>query len=251
MAYFVDKHSIVRQIWGKSDTILLIFGGAAAEFALSKAVDWLYFTGRLPSDPLGRLFSTVAYARAIVFAEETAALRAIDNITAIHQGVETARGAVIPDWAYRSVLYMLIDYSIRAYEVLERPLTVAERQDAFDVFYRVGKRMNIPDLPQNREQWERMRDEQLQQHLQHSPYTDDLFRQYRKHLGPVRYRLLLEAQILVVPRSVGEMLRFRKISLLHPLIALYKITRRIRIDWLLKELILPGRYKKEIKALDV
>ena len=40
MQYFVEKHSIMRQIWGKSDTILFIFAGAAAEFALNKAVDW-------------------------------------------------------------------------------------------------------------------------------------------------------------------------------------------------------------------
>ena len=62
-AYFVPESSIVRTIWGKSDTILFIFAGSAAEFALNKAVDWLYYTGKLPADPLGRLFSTVAYAR--------------------------------------------------------------------------------------------------------------------------------------------------------------------------------------------
>ena len=67
MEYFVDKRSIVRKIWGKSDTVLFVFAGASAEFALNKAVDWLYFTGRLPADPLGRLFSTVMYAREIVF----------------------------------------------------------------------------------------------------------------------------------------------------------------------------------------
>src|SRR4028118_2146176 len=97
--YFVDKHSIVRQIWGKSDTILFIFAGSAAEFALNKAVDWLYFTGRLPADPLGRLFSTVRYAQQIVFLDKEAALKAIDKISAIHAGVEAARGARIPDWA--------------------------------------------------------------------------------------------------------------------------------------------------------
>ena len=60
MKNFVKEDSIVRTIWGKSDTIIFIFAGAAAEFALNKAVDWLYFTGRLPSDPIGRLFSTMA-----------------------------------------------------------------------------------------------------------------------------------------------------------------------------------------------
>src|ERR1700755_3220289 len=101
--YFVQPGSIVRKIWGKSDTVLFIFAGAAAEFALNKAVDWLYFTGRLPADPLGRLFSTVAYARRIIFSDDNAALRAIDQITNIHKDVEKNRGAQIPDWAYRDV----------------------------------------------------------------------------------------------------------------------------------------------------
>src|SRR3954463_9466206 len=120
MQFFVSKDSIVKKIWGKGDTILFIFVGASAEFALNKAVDWLYFTGRLPADPLGRLFSTVSYAKQIVFSERTTALNAIDKITAIHTGVETARGAKIPDWAYRDVLFLLIHYSIAAYELLER-----------------------------------------------------------------------------------------------------------------------------------
>src|ERR1700756_3747925 len=105
MEYFVNKNSIVRQIWGRPDTVLFIFAGAAAEFSLNKAVDWLYYTGKLPADPLGRLFSTVAYSRQIIFSEREAALRAIDKITAIHQSVEASRDAQIPDWAYRDVLF--------------------------------------------------------------------------------------------------------------------------------------------------
>ena len=118
MKSFVAEKSIVREIWGKGDTILFIFAGSAAEFALNKAVDWLYYTGRLPSDPLGRLFSTVKYARLIIFSDLDLALRSIDKITAIHQSVEKQRNDTIPDWAYRDVLFMLIDYSIRSYEVL-------------------------------------------------------------------------------------------------------------------------------------
>src|SRR5687768_3796104 len=112
---FVDKYSIIRQIWGKSDTILLIFAGAAAEFSVNKAVDWLYFTGKLPADPLGRLFSTVAYAREIIFSTTENANRAIDKMSAIHSAVESSRGAKIPDEAYRDVLFMLIHYSITAF----------------------------------------------------------------------------------------------------------------------------------------
>ncbi len=111
MVYFVDQHSIVRKIWGKSDTILFIFAGAAAEFALNKAVDWLFFTGTLPADPIGRLFSTVAYARRIIFLPLDKANAAIDQISAIHTQVENNRQSKIPEWAYRDVLYMLIHYS--------------------------------------------------------------------------------------------------------------------------------------------
>jgi uncharacterized protein (DUF2236 family) len=250
MEYFVDEKSVVRQIWGKSDTILFIFAGASAEFAVNKAVDWLYFTGKLPSDPLGRLFSTVSYAREIVFAEKNHALRAIDSIAAIHAAVENKRGAKIPAWAYRDVLFMLIDYSIRSFEVLERELSGLEKQEVFDVFFRVGSRMGLTGLPQNFNEWLTMRQEHLCENLAHSPYSKDLFCQYRKHLGAMRYRILLESQMLVVPEKVREQLGFRRISLLKPLIGLYKVSRTVKMDWLLKELILPAKYKDEIKALD-
>ncbi|HSI90526.1 MAG TPA: oxygenase MpaB family protein [Adhaeribacter sp.] len=250
MEFFVEKDSIVRRIWGKSDTILFIFAGSAAEFALNKAVDWLYFTGRLPADPLGRLFSTVEYARQIVFSPKEGAHKAIDRMAAIHSGVEAKRGAQIPDWAYRDVLFMLIDYSIRAFEVLERKLTLPEKAEVFDVFNRVGTRMGVKGLPSGFAEWEQMRHEHLHQNLQHSHFTDDLYKQYRKHLGPVRYKLLLEGQMLVVPQKVKELLHFRSVSLLVPVLAVYKIARKLKLDWLLKAAILPPAYKAEIKALD-
>jgi hypothetical protein len=250
MEYFVDKRSVVRQIWGKGDTILMIFAGASAEFALNRAVDWLYFTGRLPADPLGRLFSTVSYARAIVFSGKHAAIRAIDDMTGIHAGVEAKRGASIPDEAYRDVLFMLIDYSVRSFEVLERRLSTTEKQEVFNVFYRVGSRMGVRGLPETFEDWEKMRQGQLNRNLQYSPYTKDLFRQYRKHLGLARYSILLEAQRLVVPQQVGELLGFRRISLLSPLMGLFKWSRIMKIDGLLKALILPSMYKNKIRALD-
>src|ERR1700751_1468280 len=99
MEFFVKPGSIVRQIWGKSDTVMFIFAGSAAEFALNKAVDWLYFTGKLPADPIGRLFSTVTYSRAIIFSELNKAYRSIDQITSIHASVENTRNSKIPDWA--------------------------------------------------------------------------------------------------------------------------------------------------------
>lgn len=250
MQFFVEKGSIVRKIWSKSDTILFVFAGASAEFALNKAVDWLYFTGRLPSDPLGRLFSTVMYARLIVFSETPKALAAIDKITAIHQAVEDRRASKIPDWAYRDVLFMLIHYSIASYELLERKLTEAEKQDLFDVFYRMGTRMNLSGLPRNYQEWLPMQQEHLHSDLASSHYTIDLFQQYRKHLGAVRYFLLKESQKLVVPETVRGLLGFSRYSWVTPLLFFYKFSRRLRLDGLLKRIILPGKYKREIDELD-
>jgi hypothetical protein len=248
--YFVDERSIVRQIWGKSDTILFIFAGAAAEFALNKAVDWLYFTGRLPADPLGRLFSTVSYSRTIIFSERDAAIRAIDAMTAIHAGVEGKRAVSIPDWAYRDVLFLLIDYSIRSFELLERNLSDLEKNEIFNVFNKIGSRMGLVGLPFDFNEWEKMRKEHMDEHLGYSSYTADLFCQYRKHLGAVRYRVLVEAQKLVVPKTVGQLLGFGKTSFLYPLLTLYKVSRRLNLDWLFKAVILPGQYGNEIKRLD-
>src|ERR1043165_977516 len=140
---FVAPTSIVRKIWGKSDTIFSIFAGAAAEFALNKAVDWLYFTGKLPSDPLARLFSTVSYARKIVFSSAEEAHRAIDAVKQIHGAIEQSRSATIPDWAYRDVLFMLIHYSIASYELFNNALSEVEKQEVYSVFYRVGARMGL------------------------------------------------------------------------------------------------------------
>jgi hypothetical protein len=251
MQYFVEKNSVVRTIWGKSDTILFIFAGAAAEFALNKAVDWLYFTGKLPADPLGRLFSTVRYARRIVFAPLEDAHKAIDTMRQIHSAVETSRGAVIPDWAYRDVLFMLIHYSIAAYELLEKKLSDAEKEEVYNVFYRLGARMGLTELPHSYIEWLPVRAAHLHNDLQKSDYTTDLFKQYKKHLGAMRFKVLVEGQKLVVPDTVKILLQFSDFSLLTPVVPLYKVSRLMKMDWLLKNILLPSDYKDQINELDV
>ncbi|MEP7164289.1 MAG: oxygenase MpaB family protein [Ferruginibacter sp.] len=250
MTSFVEEHSIVRKIWGKGDTILFIFAGASAEFALNKAVDWLYFTGKLPADPIGRLFSTVCYAQQIVFSGSEDANRSIDKITSIHAAVEMNRQAIIPDWAYRDVLFMLIYYSIASFEVLERKLSPEEKEDVFNVFYRVGCRMNLKSLPLNYKQWLISHEAHLRADLQKTALTTDLFQQYRKHLGGFRYMLLLETQKMIVPGLVRKMLNLKKLSLVQVVLPFYKISRLIKLDGIIRSLILPSAYKAPIKALD-
>jgi hypothetical protein len=250
MQPFVHRDSIVRKIWGNSDTILLVFAGAAAEFALNKAVDWLYFTNKLPSDPLGRLFSTVNYAKAIVFADQKQAINAIDTITQIHKSIEKKRGSEIPEWAYKDVLFMLIDYSIRAYELLERPLTRAEKEDVLGVFRRVGCRMGLRNSPCSYGDYQSQRLQHLTNNLEYSSFTIDLYDQYKVHLGKLRFYLLLEAQRLILPERVKTLFWTRRFSLIKPLIGSYRLLRSVHLDRPLKNLILPKAYQQDIDALN-
>ena len=251
MQYFVEKDSVVRKIWGKSDTVLFIFAGASAEFALNKAVDWLYFTGKLPSDPLGRLFSTVRYAKRIVFSSMDEAIQAIDTMHQIHAAIERSRGFSIPHWAYRDVLFMLIHYSIAAYELLEKKLNDDEKEEVYNVFYRVGTRMGLTELPSSYFEWLPERNAHLIQDMQRSNLTIDLFKQYKKHLGPIRYRVLIEGQKLVVPDTVKRLLNFRNFSVLTPFVPVYKMSRLIKMDRVFKNLLFPPGYKDQINELDV
>jgi hypothetical protein len=251
MKYFAEPGSLVRQIWGKADTILFIFAGAAAEFALNKAVDWLYYTGKLPADPIGRLFSTVVYAKKIIFSTEEEALKAIDKITAIHTGVEKSRGMSIPDWAYRDVLFMLVHYSISSFELLERKLSPDEKQEVYKIFYRVGIRMGLKEIPASYQSWLPSREAHLQNDLVRSNFTDDLFAQYKKHLGSFRYMILLQSQKLVVPKRVAELLEFSKFEPIRPLVPIYQIGKKVGLDVLVKFMLLPPMYRQQIKGLDV
>lgn len=250
MEQFVKEDAIVREIWGKADTVLFVFAGAAAEFALNKAVDWLYFTGKLPADPLGRLFSTVTYAQRIVFATNAQACVAIDQITAIHRQVEASRNTRIPDWAYRDVLFMLIDYSIRAYELLERKLTLAEKTEVFNTFYKVGARMQLEGLPTSYPEWEVMRKEHLKENLQRSNFTNDLFEKYREHLGSMRYTLLKQVQALLAPKVVKQLLSLGNGNLLLPVLYLYKLSGTIKMQDRLRNILLPAQYRMQIQQLN-
>lgn len=248
---FVKEDSIVREIWVNSDTVLFIFAGAAAEFALNKAVDWLYYTNKLPKDPLGRLFSTVKYARTIIYSSEEQAHQSIDFIQKIHASVETSRGMAIPDWAYRDVLFMLIDYSIISYEILERKLTSGEKDEIYDVFYRFGSRMGLKELPENFSRWIPVREDHLKKNLQKSEFTSDLLKQYKKHLGLFRYNLLIGVQKLIVPEIAREMLFKNHFTIFKPIIVVYKISKLLKIDAILKSWLLPADYKKQIREIDV
>ena len=248
---FVCPDSIVRRIWGNGDMVLLVFAGSAAEFALNRAVDWLFFTGKLPNDPMARLFATAKYAQQIVFADERTASDALERIRAVHQSVERRRGETIPDWAHRDVLYMLIDYSERAHELLARPLSTPERNELYDVFHRVGTALRIPELPMSYAAWRIDRERHLRRDLTRGDGTNELYAAYRRQLGAWRYRLLLHLQWILAPDHVRHLLRLRSAEWLRPCLRLYPLLIRAGLRETMQRLFVPPGQLDAVRALDL
>jgi uncharacterized protein (DUF2236 family) len=248
--HFVREDSIVRTIWGNADMVLLIFAGSAAEFALNRAVDWLFFTGKVPGDPIGRLFATAGYAQQIVFAEEVTASRTLDRINATHEAVESARGQRIPGWAHRDVLYMLIDYSERAHELLSRPLRADEQRELYDVFHRVGRGLRIPELPASYDEWRDDRVRHLRRDLAYGEGTAALYSAYRLHLGSWRYRLLLRVQALLAPGHVRRLLRLGSAAWLRPLVRVYPLLVRLGLRSTIQRMLMPPQHLATVHELD-
>lgn len=250
MKTFVNNTSIVKKIWSTTDITLFVFAGASAEFALNKQVDWLYFTGKLPGDPIGRLFSTVKYAQYIIFKEEKEAISSIEKINSIHQKVESARGVKISNEGYQDVLYMLIYYSIAAFELLERKLTKEEKDEVVSTFAKIGQQMHIKDIPDNYDKWIRIYQDQLTRNLQKTPFTEDLFQQYKKHLGAFRYFLLLDIQRVLLSNHVNNLLNLGRPKIVQRLIPIYRQIRKFKFHKRLILMMVPHKFVPQVKALD-
>jgi hypothetical protein len=250
MKTFVADTSIVKKIWSTTDITLFIFAGASAEFALNKEVDWLYFTGKLPADPITRLFSTVQYAQYIIFKEEKEAIASIHQINAVHQNIESARGFKISDEGYQDVLYMLIYYSVAAFELLERKLTNEEKDEIVSTFAKIGDQMHIPDIPAGYISWKKRYDNQQTRRLLKSSYTEDLFKQYKKHLGAFRYFLLLDIQRMLVSGHVNKLLGLGRPRLAHLLMPVYRQIRKVGLHKRLILMMVPRKFISQVKAMD-
>ncbi|HEX2250942.1 MAG TPA: oxygenase MpaB family protein [Gemmatimonadales bacterium] len=244
------RHGITREIWGDGDTILLIFAGAAAEFALNRAVDWLFFTGALPADPLPRLFRTVQYAQSIAFASPCDATRTLERIRQVHASVERQRSQSIPPWAHRAVLYMLIDYSERAAHLLRGPLSPGRQESLYADFRRIGLGLGVTELPLTYAEWKIDRARRLTEDLAWSPLSARLYDAYRHHLGPVRYELLRHIQAVLVPTHVRSTLRLPVTATAPVLIAAWRAVRALRLGLVARHLVVPPQHWSDLSRLE-
>ena len=241
---------VLQRIWGSPDAILLICAGGAAEFAAIKAVDWLFFTGVLPGAPIERFFETMRYAQHLFFMDQAEAVRTVERVNRIHRGVESARGVAIPEWAYRDVLFILIDYGERAHAVVFGPMTDEERQAHCAALLAIGQAMHLSGLPTNYTEYQAQRHAQLLADYAHSPFTDELYACYRRDLGAVRYWLLRLIQGSILPTELRAVVGLTPTPLIDLLLRGYRHFPGggNKLRWL-HGVILPRRFAQQVRGL--
>lgn len=209
--------SMAQTIWSDPTCLLLIFAGGSAEFTVHPNVDWLFFTGKLPSDPIGRFFSTIDYLRQMLIVTPEQREPLAKALRGLHGEIEQRRGSRIPDVAYRDVLSMDIYYSIVAAELSRgHALTDEQRDEVVAELVMFGDQMGIPNLPADYSELCSMRRERFADYGC-SDYTGQLLTSYRQALGFVGYRSLLGFYPLLLEPELWSKLPLRK-QLLAPIL---------------------------------
>lgn len=191
---------ITRRIWGDFENVLLIYAGAAAEFTLNPENHWLFYTGKLPSDPLRRFEDTLKYQQKLFFMPEDKVPVVARHIRDLHSQVEQRRSKEqgemrISDKAYLQVFAMLIEYGILGFEYLHRrKLTRPQCEDYFNDIRSIALMMGIEDFPHDYHHYLTRRTQMVVRELQFNTHTKALLEAYRKNLGVFRYWGLLQFQ---------------------------------------------------------
>ena len=203
---------ITRAIWGNAENIVLIYAGAAAEFALNPENHWLFYTGNLPTDPLRRFEKTLLYQRKLFFMPQEAVPAVAKHIKEIHNEVEKKRsreqGEIkISDQAYLQVFSMLIEYGILGYEYLHRlKLSTQERETYFNDIRSIALMMEIRDFPADYGDYLTRRDRMVVSELQCNVFTRELMDAYRKNLPRFCYWVLLQFQARFIHPALASRL---------------------------------------------
>jgi hypothetical protein len=145
---------------------------------------------------------------------------------------------------------MLIDYSERAHELIARPLTADEQRELYDVFYRVGIGLGITGLRSSYTRWRADRECHLRRDLTYSDGTRALYAQYRNHLGPWRYGLLLQLQAVLAPAHVRGLLHLKSAEWLRPVVRVYAALSRAGLRSTMQRLLSPAAYLAAVRGLD-
>lgn len=236
--------SIVRQIWSHPSCVLMIFAGSSAEFAVNPEAEWLFYTGRLPADPIGRFMGTIQYARRLIFAPtEADYIAAVRQIRNLHTALERQREQLIPEGAYMDVLFMNIEYTMRASQlVFGGRLGNTDRSIIVQEFCRVGELMGL-SMPVDLAEYEAVRKAHLES-FKVTEWTPQLMRAFRQALGPVRFFVLRVVYGVVVDPRVLSILQIKRGWLSRLLGCWYPYFCRTPFEQWLRWLILPARLRR-------
>ncbi len=206
-----------RRVWSDPTCMLLVFVGASGEFPLNPSVDWLFYTGRLPADPIARFLSTIDYLRRLIIADKETRNLEATKLKQLHQQLETNRGQQIPATSYRDVLCMDTMYSIRSVPLVTGvELSPDEKDQVVRDLSSVGQQMGIPDLPWTYDQLCEQRKERIPLWVTNE-FTKRLLDSYRRALGPVTYELLISAYPMMLEPELLDQLGLSKRILSSPM----------------------------------
>ncbi len=235
-----------RRVWSNPTCMLLVFVGASAEFPLNPSVDWLFYTGRLPTDPIARFLSTIDYLRRLIIADEETRNLEAAKLKQLHQQLENKRGRHISAKSYRDVLCMDTIYSIRSVPLATGvDLSPAEKDLVVKELSSVGEQMGIPDLPWSYDQLCEQRKERLPLWVKND-FSKRLLDSYRRALGPMTYELLISAYPMLVEAELLERLGLGKRILSGPMRWALTPACRTGLIRVLYRILLPQKIKPAI-----
>jgi hypothetical protein len=156
-----------------------------------------------------------------------------------------------PQWAYRDMLFILINYGERAHEVVFGAMTEAERASHFGVGLALGRAMHLSGLPSTYAEYRDQRHRQLLEDYARGHLTDELYASYRRALGSWRFRLLQVVQASVLPDELQDVLRLESNPLVEELLSCYRFVpgggNKLRP---LHNVLLPGRFAKQLRQME-
>jgi len=175
--------------------------------------------------------------------------RIAGDIRGIHTALEERRGRVIPAVAYRDVLFMNLEYSVRSFPfVFGRDLSVAEKDEIVRDFSVAGELMAVQDLPVTFSDYLDIRAERYQA-FAYTEWTDRLLRAYSRAIGSFHYHFfLLPVYTGLIAPEIRTILRLRP----HPNTWLFRVlsypTCRLGLSDIFFSLFLPRRSYEAIKG---
>lgn len=240
----------MRKIWGHPSCILLIFAGSSAEFALNPEAEWLFYTGKLPADPIERFLGTLRYSKELVFAPtDDDYRRTVKDIRSIHTHLERSRGRAIPESAYFDVLFMNIEYSIRSFPLVFGSELSPKGKDAVVAsFRRMAELMAIPNAPADYASYARARQKRFKA-LGTSVWTERLLDSYRRALGRLAFFFLMAVYGALLEPAVRDKLGVKKGPLSRFFSRVYPLLCRCGGDKLAFVLFLPRRLTRALREV--